>query len=205
MIQKVEAAEKEYLRWKDLSDVIGSYKGDAFREFAQGITFKILLNYANYYLQEKQLMDRYELVRGENYSLSFKVQDYQTGILRPDNNLSGGEKFCICLALALGLSEMASKNVHIDSLFIDEGLGTLDDKTVDQAIQMLKSLCNSNNHRQIGIITHVSRVKQFVDNKIYVEKLGGGYSRITGYGCTYEKYKPIPKPKPTRGRKKKSI
>ena len=189
LIQRFKDAETEYHRWYELNALIGSKNGDSFRKFAQGITFNILLNHANRYLRDKKLMERYEFVRkgADDNSLDFVVQDYQTGKLRPVDNLSGGEKFCLCLALALGLSEMASNNVSIDSLFIDEGLGTLDDQTVDIAIDMLKNMSDSKHHRQVGLITHVSRARELISTQIIAEKQGGGYSRLFGPGCNYIK------------------
>ena len=154
-----------------------------YRKFAQGLTFNILLRKANSYLT--RLMDRYEFVRknSEDQSLEFLVQDYHTGKLRPASNLSGGEQFCLSLSLALALSDMASKNVTIDSLFIDEGLGTLDDSTLDTALSMLRNLTNGKNDRLVGLITHVTLAKQRITTQIVAEKLGGGHSRLVGPGC----------------------
>lgn len=186
----MQKAEKERARWKALDDLIGNSqntKKNKFRDFAQGFTFKILLQNANYYLRDKGLMQRYELITPKNENegemLEFFVHDYQTGQTRKSSNLSGGEKFCMSLALALGLAQMASKNVVIDSLFIDEGFGTLDDQTLDAALNMLKTLGNMNHNQLIGIITHVSRVKETVSTSIIAEKIGNGRSRLRGPGC----------------------
>ena len=188
MVQ-LQKAKQELERWGALSNLIGSadVKTSKFRNFAQTFTFKILLQNANYYLREKALMKRYELISPDDEmgaeSLEFLVHDYQTGQIRKSSNLSGGEKFCMSLALALGLAEMASQNVVIDSLFIDEGLGTLDDQTLDTALNMLKTLGSVNRNQLIGIITHVSRAQETVGTVIVAEKLGNGRSRLHGPGC----------------------
>ena len=187
MCKELEQARADHRRWKALGDLIGSSDGKKFRNFAQGLTFNILLRNANKYLRDKELMKRYELVRksSDDMSLDFVVQDYHTGQIRPVSNLSGGEQFCMSLALALALSEMASRNVAIESLFIDEGLGTLDDNTLDTAIDMLKNLGDSKRGRLVGLITHVARAHEIVDTQIVVEKIGeSGCSRLSGPGCS---------------------
>ena len=184
--QLYEQAQNEHKRWFALNDYIGSKEGDKFRTFAQGLTFNILLRNANKYLREKKLMTRYELVRksSTDQSLDFLVHDYDTGQTRPVNNLSGGEQFCLSLALALALSDMAGKTAAIESLFIDEGLGTLDDNTLDTALTLLKNLGDSRHNRLVGLITHVVRAHELVKTQIVVEKLGdSGCSRLIGPGC----------------------
>ena len=186
MGKELEQARTEHRRWEALNKLIGSSDGKKFRNFAQGLTFNILLRNANKYLRDKELMKRYELVRksSDDMSLDFVVQDYHTGQIRPVSNLSGGEQFCMSLALALALSEMASRNVAIESLFIDEGLGTLDDNTLDTAIDMLKNLGDSKRSRLVGLITHVARAHEIVNTQIVVEKIGeSGCSRLAGPGC----------------------
>ncbi len=123
--------------------------------------------------------------KDDKKGLNFMVRDYLTGQIRPASNLSGGENFCLSLALALALSEMASKNVSIDSLFIDEGLGTLDEQTLDVALTMLKNLSDSKHGRLVGLITHVARARELVTTQIVAEKLGGGHSRLNGPGCSF--------------------
>ncbi len=176
----------EYQRWDALNNLIGSSKGDVFRKYAQSFTFDILLDRANHYLQDKQLMTRFELIRktATDMELEFYVHDYSTGLPRSVENLSGGEKFCLCLGLALGLADMASENVQLDSLFIDEGLGSLDDGTLDLALSMLTQLSQENGGRQVGLITHVSRARDAILTRIEVRKLGGGRSELHGAGCT---------------------
>ena len=113
-------------RWENLHELIGSATVK-YRNFAQGLTFEMMIGHANRQLQK--MTDRYLLVRHDAQPLELNVVDnYQAGEIRPTKNLSGGESFIVSLSLALGLSHMASKNVRVDSLFLDEGFGTLDDK-----------------------------------------------------------------------------
>ena len=151
-------------------------------------------------------MPRFELVRknSDDQSLGFMVMDYQTGRPRTAQNLSGGEKFCMSLSLALALSEMASNNVAIESLFIDEGLGTLDDQTLDTALTMLQNLGDARRERLVGLITHVDRARETIMTHITVEKLGNGRSTIHGPGCQMVKAI-LPEAEPSkRGRKPKN-
>ena len=199
-------AEAEFSRWSALKKLIGQGDGAKFRKFAQGVTFNALLRNANRYLQEKKLMPRFELVRknSDDQSLGFMVMDYQTGRPRTAQNLSGGEKFCMSLSLALALSEMASNNVAIESLFIDEGLGTLDDQTLDTALTMLQNLGDARRERLVGLITHVDRARETIMTHITVEKLGNGRSTIHGPGCQMVKAI-LPEAEPSkRGRKPKN-
>ncbi len=122
----IEAQGKEWARWAGLHDLIGSADGKKFRNFAQGLTFEMMIAHAN--RQLGKMTDRYLLVRDTSTPLELNVVDnYQAGETRSTKNLSGGESFIVSLALALGLSHMASRNVPVDSLFLDEGFGTLDE------------------------------------------------------------------------------
>ncbi|MBQ9244443.1 MAG: AAA family ATPase [Proteobacteria bacterium] len=201
---KLHHAEAEFRRWDALRKLIGQGDGAKFRKFAQGVTFNTLLRNANRYLQDKKLMPRFELVRknSEDQSLGFMVMDYQTGKPRTAQNLSGGEKFCLSLALALALSEMASNNVAIESLFIDEGLGTLDDQTLDTALTMLQNLGDSKRERLVGLITHVERARETIMTHITVEKIGNGHSRLYGAGCSLIRAV-LPEQVPAKRKKKK--
>ncbi|MBO4334815.1 MAG: AAA family ATPase, partial [Desulfovibrio sp.] len=119
--------KKECLRWDMLHELIGSADGKRFRNYAQGLSFEVMVRYANKQLQK--MTDRYLLVRDEKEPLELNVIDsYQADSVRSTKNLSGGESFLVSLALALGLAKMSSSNVRVDSLFLDEGFGTLDDE-----------------------------------------------------------------------------
>ena len=181
LLESLEKQETECLRWEKLHDLIGSANGQKFREFAQGLTFQTLVEQANHHL--RRMSDRYILVRNKKLPLDLDIKDeYQAGEIRSTKNLSGGESFIVSLALALGLSGMASRNVQIDSLFLDEGFGTLDNETLEVALDALSGL-----HREgkiIGVISHVPALKERISTQIVVEKTTGGRSRLIGPGCS---------------------
>ncbi|MGP9689091.1 AAA family ATPase [Psychrobacter sp. AOP22-C1-C5] len=166
--------------WQQLHTLIGSADGKKYRTFAQGLTFQVMIKHANSQLQK--MSDRYLLIHDEDSPLELNVIDnYQGGEIRSTKNLSGGEGFIISLALALGLSQMASHNIRVDSLFLDEGFGTLDEESLDIALDTLTSLQQEG--KLIGIISHVQALKDRILTQIKVEKLSGGFSQITGQGC----------------------
>jgi exonuclease SbcC len=168
------------VKWGNLSTLIGSADGKKFRNFAQGLTFEIMVSYAN--KQLTKLTDRYLLIRDKEEPLNLNVIDnYQAGECRSTKNLSGGESFYISLALALGLSSMSSKNVRVDSLFLDEGFGTLDEETLEIALETLASLRQDG--KLIGVISHVSSLKDRINTKIEVVKGTSGNSLLVGAGC----------------------
>ncbi|ALF58933.1 AAA family ATPase [Psychrobacter urativorans] len=175
-------AQKEALQvWQQLYELIGSADGKKYRNFAQGLTFQVMINHAN--MQLKKMSDRYLLTPDNNNPLELNVIDnYQGGDIRSTKNLSGGEGFIISLALALGLSQMASQNTRVDSLFLDEGFGTLDEESLDIALDTLTNLQQEG--KIIGIISHVQALKARIFTQIHVKKLSGGYSEISGQGCS---------------------
>ena len=181
VMQQIAAQKTECQRWDMLSTLIGSSDGKKYRNFAQGLTFEIMVKHANHQLMK--LTDRYLLIRDQQQPLDLNVVDhYQAGEVRSTKNLSGGESFIVSLALALGLSKMASKKVRVDSLFLDEGFGTLDEDTLETALETLASLRQDG--KLIGIISHVPALKERIATKILVQKHSGGKSRISGPGCT---------------------
>lgn len=168
-------------KWAKLSALIGSADGKKFSTFAQGLTFECLISHAN--TQLAQMSDRYLLVRDEEKALELDVVDnYQAGEVRPIKNLSGGESFLISLALALGLSKMASKKVQVESLFLDEGFGSLDEDALDLALNTLMNVHEMG--KMIGVISHVSTMKERIHTQIIVEPQGQGRSRLSGAGVT---------------------
>ncbi|MFH0727189.1 MAG: AAA family ATPase [Pseudomonadota bacterium] len=176
----IEAQKKECTRWEILHALIGSADGKRYRNFAQGLTFEIMIGHANRQLQ--QMTDRYLLIRDEAQPLELNVIDnYQAGEIRSTKNLSGGESFIVSLSLALGLSFMASKNVRVDSLFLDEGFGTLDEEALDMALETLSGL--HQNGKLIGVISHVPALKERISSQIQLIPLTGGRSVISGPGC----------------------
>ena len=177
----IDSQKTECERWDNLHLLIGSADGKKYRNFAQGLTFELLVGHANRQLQK--MSDRYLLIRDKGEPLELNVVDnYQAGEIRSTKNLSGGESFIISLALALGLSQMASQNVRVDSLFLDEGFGTLDEDALDTALEALSSLQQSG--KLIGVISHVSSLKERIGTQIVVSPQTGGRSLISGPGCS---------------------
>ncbi len=177
----IEARKKECRRWENLHELIGSADGKKYRNFAQGLTFEMMIGHANRQLQK--MTARYLLVRDDAQPLELNVVDnYQAGEIRSTKNLSGGESFIVSLSLALGLSHMASKNVRVDSLFLDEGFGTLDEEALDTALETLASL--QQDGKLIGVISHVPALKERISTQIQVTPQTGGRSQISGPGCS---------------------
>lgn len=177
---RIDQQKTEVERWRRLHVLIGSNDGKKFRNFAQGLTFELMIQHANVQLQK--MTERYLLQRDLDQPLDLNVIDnYQAGEVRSTKNLSGGESFIVSLALALGLSRMASQNVRVDSLFLDEGFGTLDEDALDTALETLSSLQQEG--KLIGVISHVAALKERIATQINVSPLAGGRSSITGPGC----------------------
>ncbi len=176
----IEAQQNVCRPWENLHALIGSADGKKFRNFAQGLTFELMVAQANRQLQK--MSDRYLLVRDEEAPLELNVIDnYQAGEIRSTKNLSGGESFIVSLSLALGLSRLSSKNVRVDSLFLDEGFGTLDDDALDTALETLAGL--QQDGKLIGVISHVLALKERISTQIKVSPQTGGRSQISGPGC----------------------
>lgn len=176
----IEAQRKECSKWENLHELIGSADGKKFRNFAQGLTFEMMIGHANRQLQK--LTDRYLLTRNDAQPLELNVVDnYQAGEIRSTKNLSGGESFIVSLALALGLSQMASQNVRVDSLFLDEGFGSLDEEALDSALETLAGL--QQDGKLIGVISHVPALKERISTQIQITPHPGGRSHISGPGC----------------------
>ena len=176
----IEAQKIECRRWENLHELIGSADGKKYRNFAQGLTFEMMIGHANRQLQK--MTDRYLLIRDDGQPLELNVvDDYQAGEIRSTKNLSGGESFIVSLALALGLSHMASKNVRVDSLFLDEGFGTLDEEALETALETLAGL--QQDGKLIGVISHVPALKERISTQIQVSPHTGGRSVISGPGC----------------------
>jgi len=178
---RIDAQASIYERWSRLNALIGSADGKKYRNFAQGLTLDIMVSYAN--SQLAKLSDRYLLIRDKEEPLDLNVVDnYQAGEIRSTKNLSGGESFLVSLALALGLSRMASRKVRVDSLFLDEGFGTLDEETLETALGTLASLRQDG--KMIGVISHIGAMKERINTKIIVQPVREGRSILTGPGCT---------------------
>ncbi|OUV39425.1 MAG: exonuclease SbcC [Rhodobacteraceae bacterium TMED111] len=153
-----------------LHSLIGSASGDKFRRFAQGLTLDNLVQLANQQLDK--LHGRYQLMRKENEGLGLSVLDtWQGDVVRDTKTLSGGESFLVSLALALALSDLVSHKTSIDSLFLDEGFGTLDAETLDVALDALDNLNASG--KMIGVISHIEAMKERIPTQLKVIKRNG--------------------------------
>lgn len=162
--------------WGQLNALIGSREGDKFRKFAQGLTLDNLVWLANNQLT--RLHGRYLLKRKASEALELEVVDtWQADAVRDTRTLSGGESFLVSLALALALSDLVSHKTRIDSLFLDEGFGTLDSETLDTALDALDALNASG--KTIGVISHVEAMKERIPVQIKVKKINGlGFSKL---------------------------
>ncbi|SBS38234.1 Nuclease SbcCD subunit C [Marinomonas spartinae] len=160
-----------------LNYLIGSADGAKFRRFAQGLTLDHLVYLANQHLTV--LHRRYQLERKSEEALALAVVDtWQANASRDTKTLSGGESFLVSLALALALSDLVSHKTSIDSLFLDEGFGTLDSETLESALDALDNLQSSG--KTIGIISHISALKERIPVQIRLTKQSGlGVSRLS--------------------------
>ncbi|MCR5381695.1 MAG: AAA family ATPase [Lentisphaeria bacterium] len=173
-----EARQKDAVRWERLHKWIG---GDNFKKLAQAYTFENLLVKANEQLHN-MLGGRYQMCsHQEADGLEIDVIDNQLGgDVRTSKNLSGGEQFVISMALALGLSSMVGEKFRVDSLFLDEGFGTLDGHELEEAMNTLSQLRGDG--KLVGIITHAERLQERIPTRICLEKHGNGRSTLEGPG-----------------------
>ena len=168
--------EQEHDLWQHLNSLIGASDGARYRRFAQGLTLDHLVHLANRQLQ--RLHGRYQLARRSDGELELEVVDtWQGDTARDCKTLSGGESFLVSLALALALSDLVSHKTSIDSLFLDEGFGTLDGETLEVALDALDSLNATG--KTIGVISHVEALKERIPVQLKVHKgVGMGYSQL---------------------------
>jgi len=178
--QELTLLRHDLKKWNLLNEYIGDSKGNKFSNFAQNLTLVNLIGLANQRL--RLLSDRYILDKPKEETDSLFVMDtYQGNSLRAVNTLSGGETFTLSLALALALSDLASQNVRIESLFIDEGFGTLDPDTLDIALNTLERL-QAESNKTIGIISHVEILKERISTQIRLKKNANGFSTFEVVG-----------------------
>ncbi|MBU2277626.1 MAG: AAA family ATPase [Gammaproteobacteria bacterium] len=176
LYQQLQDQQALYQDWQKLNTLIGSANGDKYRRFAQGLTLQQLIVLANRQLDK--LHSRYQLARKADSELELWVLDsWQADAVRDTKTLSGGESFLVSLALALALSDLVSHKTRIESLFLDEGFGTLDPDTLETALAALDSLQSSG--KMIGIISHVEALKERIPVQIKVQKqAGSGWSQL---------------------------
>lgn len=186
---EVERLDKKYVWMKALSDTAnGSVSGKdrvMLETYIQTTYFERILARANIRLQ-KMSGGQYDLKRREEADnkksqsgLELDIIDHINTTERSVNTLSGGEAFLASLALALGLSDevQMSTGIHLDTLFVDEGFGSLDSEALNKAYNTLAGLTEGN--RLVGIISHVAELKEKIDKQIVVKKEKTGESRAT--------------------------
>ncbi|WP_282398024.1 AAA family ATPase [Pseudomonas sp. PS01298] len=172
--EQIVRAYDEWQRWARLNALIGSANGDTFRKIAQTYNLDLLVHHAN--VQLRQLVRRYRLKRGGSM-LGLLVLDTEMGDeLRSVHSLSGGETFLVSLALALGLASMASSTLKIESLFIDEGFGSLDPESLQLAMDALDGLQAQG--RKVAVISHVQEMHERIPVQIQVKRQGNGLSTL---------------------------
>jgi exonuclease SbcC len=182
---EIDTAKAELAIWQAVDDAVGSASGDRFRRFVQGITLDHLIQLANDHLNA--LSRRYRLARGAASDLTLHIIDRDMGDeVRATRSLSGGERFLVSLALALALSGLEGRASFVDTLFIDEGFGSLDAETLDMAVNALETL--QGRGQKVGVITHVAAMIDRIAVQVRVEKRGAGRSEIRisdGLGSTW--------------------
>ncbi|RTY67581.1 AAA family ATPase [Flavobacterium sp. LB2P53] len=177
IIDVIKTKNNVFQKWDLLNKTVGSSDGKAFKKFAQDFTLSLLVQHANKHLET--MFNRYELFKDDTSDeMELQIKDKNFfGEIRNINSLSGGETFLVSLSLALGLSDLASKNTKIRSLFIDEGFGSLDPENLNNALDTLE-LLRQNDDRQIGIISHVEELKKRITTQIQVKKYTSEFSTI---------------------------
>lgn len=173
--KRADELREVYLKWERLCHYFGDEKGKNFRNIAQSFVLKELLHGANTYLH--RLTNRYEL-ECQAGSLTILLRDfYQGGAARPACTLSGGESFLVSLSLALGLSSLSRQSLSVDTLFIDEGFGTLSDDYLNTVMDALEKLHRMGG-KKVGIISHVEGLKERIKTQIQVERVDNSRSEI---------------------------
>ena len=175
LLQQIAQKEEITKQWGQLNNLIGSSNGANFRRYAQEYTLDLLLQYAN--MQMKLINKRYTLQRIAG-TLGLQVIDNDMAAeIRSVYSLSGGESFLVSLALALALSSLSSTKMNVETLFIDEGFGSLDAETLQVALDALERLQNQG--KKVGVISHIQEMVERIAVKVEVQKEGNGKSRIT--------------------------
>jgi len=172
---ELDSQRNRWEQWESLNEVIGQKNGAKFRTFAQSLTLEALLAHSNQHLED--FAKRYALQRVPGSDLELQIIDRDMADdVRSVHSLSGGESFLVSLALALGLASLSSNKTQVESLFIDEGFGSLDPETLDIAIASLDTLQALG--RKVGVISHVPILVERIGAKVVVEKQGGGRSSV---------------------------
>lgn len=176
--EQIQQVQQQEHRWNKISSLIGDSKGKEFRDLAQQYNLDVLLEYANQQLA--MLSQRYTLKRLDN-SLSLAIIDHDMdGEMRSVASLSGGESFLTALAISLAIANMASGSMKIESLFIDEGFGTLDASSLHMVMNALDQLQSQG--RKVILISHIQEMHERIPVQIQVQPIGSGSSRIEVIG-----------------------
>ena len=168
----------KYQHYLHLSDITSGKNNMrmSFERYVLSFYFENILQYANIEFAAMS-QGRYQFIRktevkgNSKQGLELSILDYETGVQRDVQSLSGGESFKAALSLALGLSSMIQSyvgGIELNTLFVDEGFGSLDGDSLQQAIRALTSLADGN--RLVGIISHVAELKEKIDKQIVVKK-----------------------------------
>lgn len=174
LMQQLRSEETRMKRWNTLNEMFGQADGAKFRNIAQSFTLRFLLEHANMHLT--QFNNRYQLMCQTGSLELLIVDNYMGGEIRPASTLSGGESFLVSLALALGLAALTEDTIKVETLFIDEGFGSLSDEALSTAMDALEML-----HRQgrsVGIISHVTELKERIRVQIQVRRTGQSKSVV---------------------------
>jgi exonuclease SbcC len=172
--RQVTAQGERAALWARVNDLIGSADGKKLRNFAQELTLDVLLCYANRHLEV--LARRYRLLRVQGTLGLLVNDDDMGGEVRSTRSLSGGETFLVSLSLALGLASLSSHRVRVESLFIDEGFGSLDADTLAVAMDALDRLHAQG--RRVCVISHVQEMTERIAVRIHIQKGTGGKSEL---------------------------
>lgn len=168
LIQEADDRKAVYQKWSRLNQLIGNATGSTFRKIAQSYVLTSLIHSANSYM--KTLTDRYTLkVTPGTFVISLE-DAYQGFVSRAASTISGGESFLVSLSLALALSDIGQQ-WQVDTLFIDEGFGTLSGEPLQKAVETLRSL-HSKTGRHVGIISHVEELQERIPVQIQVNQEG---------------------------------
>jgi exonuclease SbcC len=176
---ELDKQQERWQQWESLNELIGSKSGVKFRSFAQSLTLEALLAHSNRHLEDFARRYRLQRVPGSELELQIIDRDMADDV-RSVHSLSGGESFLVSLALALGLASLSSNKTQVESLFIDEGFGSLDPETLDIAIASLDTLQALG--RKVGVISHVPILVERIGARVVVERQGGGKSRVSVEG-----------------------
>jgi exonuclease SbcC len=172
LIEDAQKKKADYQKWSRLDQLIGDAKGSRFRKIAQSYVLNSLIHSANYYM--KTLTDRYTLTVSPGAFVISLEDAYQGYVSRAASTISGGESFLVSLSLALALSDIGQQ-LAVDTLFIDEGFGTLSGEPLQNAINTLRSL-HTKSGRHVGIISHVEELQERIPVQIQVIQEGNNSS-----------------------------